>query len=103
MQFRSLYKKRFNLILCGRFWKITYELTYPSHKNTLINTSGGLQDWQRGISSANTKNGSQQITNAPEISYNNFQTSLQTMHFNDFILFNTRHNRQSFCCFFLSF
>jgi hypothetical protein len=73
MQFSSLFKKRrFLFHILWKVSKITYELTYPSHKNILINTSGGLQDWQRGISSANTKNGSQQITNAPEISYNNF-------------------------------
>lgn len=48
---------------------LTHELIYPSHKKVLVTIFGrsSRQDWQSGIKSATTKNGSQQITKTPVI------------------------------------
>ena len=40
-------------------------MKYPSHRNTLDTTSGGLQVWHVACSSVVKKNGSQQATKAP--------------------------------------
>lgn len=40
-------------------------LKYPSHRNTLATSSGGLQVWHTACVRAARKNGSQHATNAP--------------------------------------